>query len=75
MTSLIILVIIVIAGYLFRKQLTDLILMLFKKKRINDDILKNDGAVFSPAGTVRSFDFTLDIEEQGDGKVKISIKN
>lgn len=32
-----------------------------------------NGIIFKPSGTVRTFIFALDIEENGDGTVKMSI--
>lgn len=48
------------------------------KKRKNGDknalgLLIESGAVFRPSGTVRTFNFSLDIAENGDGTVKIAI--
>lgn len=73
MTSLIFFVIVIALGYFFREKLAFLILQFFKKgpKRNDQNVSET---VFSPAGTVRSFPIIIDLEEVGDGTVKISIK-
>jgi len=75
MTTLIIFGIIILAGFLFRKQLTQAIITLIKKNKHSNTIehTGKSSVVFSPAGTVRTFVIALDIEEQGDGTVNITL--
>jgi hypothetical protein len=63
-------------GYFTRKTWSNFIVKMFKKHpNIRDDIITSDGGsiVFSPRGTRRTFNITLDIEELGDGTAKISL--
>jgi hypothetical protein len=53
------------------------IVLLFAKMKKEKKALAvsntQDGSVFSPRGTIRTFVFAIDIQEMGDGTAKISL--
>ena len=73
MVTLIIFALIVLAGYLFRKSLTNFLITLFKRKQKTIEHTNEITSIFQPAGTVRTFFIGLDIEEDGNGSVKITL--
>ena len=74
MTSLIIFVIVIIIGFIFREQIARFIVSFFQKKKAPTlEHGLGSSTVFAPAGTVRTFVIALDIEEQGNGSVKITL--
>jgi len=74
-------IVLVIFIFLFRKMLTRLIIVLFKKiknvKNTEEEEEENPGrasyTVFSPVGVVRYIDVTLEITEIGNGKTTIQV--
>jgi hypothetical protein len=74
MTTLIIFVIVIAVGFVFRKKLESVFISLIKRRKgptIEHGLTTQ--TTFAPAGVVRTFVIALDIEEEGDGKVKISL--
>ena len=51
------------------------IVLFFSKNKVKTLAVSNtqDGSVFSPKGTVRTFVIAIDIQELGDGTAKISL--
>ena len=45
------------------------------KNRTKNDIngVKEQGAIFAPTGTTRTFNLSIEIQEMGDGTAKISL--
>ena len=76
MIFLIILAIVFVVFFFFRKRLERLILPIFRKIRSKEPVkvFGTDENTFSPVGTVREFSLVIQLCEQGDGKVKIIIK-
>ena len=53
-----------------------LVSMIKNRKKYHHVVDTNDmvnSVIFQPSGTIRTFSFSLDIEENGDGTVKIAI--
>lgn len=74
MINLIILVVLVVVGFFTRNIWSKWLLILFKRKPITRvEPIGQSAVIFSPKGSVRSFVVSVDIEEQGDGTVKMSI--
>lgn len=77
MKTIIILVFVIFVFWIFRKKITALLLFLIKRlknKPKTDVFLAETGDIFRPAGTVRTFNLSLELHEQGDGTVKIVVK-
>ena len=53
----------------------DKVFLLFKKKQQTRELSGelSDGQVFSPRGTIRTFNIAFDIQEMGDGTAKITL--
>jgi len=73
-----IIILLVIGAFLFfsRNYVTGLLLHLIKKykNRAKDTAgVKEQGAIFAPVGTIRTFNVSIEIQEQGDGTAKISL--
>jgi hypothetical protein len=68
-------IIVIVFLFFFRKKLTAMLIARMKNKKedTKDVLVRDDGAIFMPIGTVRTFSVTIAIEEQGDGTAKISI--
>lgn len=76
--KIIILGIVILVIFFTRKIWAKYLVVLFAKFKNQDGkkiTVKNldNGSVFSPKGTVRTFILSIDIEEMGDGTVKITL--
>ena len=76
MKTIIILIAIGIFLFFSRNYLTGLLLHIIKKyknRAKDDDVVKEQGAIFAPSGTIRTFNVSIEIQEIGDGTAKISL--
>ena len=73
MITFIIFVVVIVFGFLFRKKIGTLLLLLVKRTKTPQIIEKQETnfSVLSPVGTVRTFNFSIQIEELGEGKIKV----
>jgi hypothetical protein len=73
MTTIIILIVLSIVLFFTRKIWSNFLVSFFAKRKTLATSIKQDGSVFSPRGTIRTFVVAIDIEELGDGTAKISL--
>lgn len=76
MKTIIILVVIGVFLFFSRNYITGLLIHLIKKyknRAKGDDVVKEQGVIFAPQGTIRTFNVSIEIQEIGDGTAKISL--
>jgi len=73
MTTIIILIVLSIVLFFTRNIWSKFLVSFFAKRKTLAVSVKQDGSVFSPRGTTRTFVVAIDIEELGDGTAKISL--
>ena len=67
--------IVLVVVFFTRKIWGKYLVLLFKKKQQTRELSGelSDGQVFSPRGTIRTFNIAFDIQEMGDGTAKITL--
>ena len=75
MINILIFIVIVAVVFFTRKIWSNAIVAMLKKRK-NSLVVSNtqaSGSVFSPSGTVRTFNISIDLQEMGDGTARITL--